>query len=92
MFGIDFYPTPREVIDQMLIDVDASGRYILEPSAGSGNIVNALKDRGAKEVIACEIDPRLRKVLSGECTVIADDFLTVTREQVSQRSWRRRSK
>lgn len=83
MFGIDFYPTPREVVDRMLMDVEVAGKYVLEPSAGSGNIVKALKERGAKEVIACEIDPRLRKVLSGECTVIADDFLTVTREQVS---------
>lgn len=83
MFGIDFYPTPAEVIDRMLMDVEVCGKYVLEPSAGSGNIVNALQERGAKEVIACEIDPRLRKVLSGMCTVITDDFLTLTREQIS---------
>ncbi len=83
MFGIDFYPTPAEVIDRMLMGVEVSGKFVLEPSAGSGNIVRALQNLGAREVLACEIDPRLRKILYGECTVIADDFLTVTREQVS---------
>ena len=83
MFGIDFYPTPAEVIDRMLMGVEVQGKFVLEPSAGSGNIVRALSRMGAREVLACEIDPRLRKILYGECTVITDDFLTVTREQVS---------
>lgn len=83
MFGIDFYPTPAEVIDRMLMGVEVAGKFVLEPSAGSGNIVRALQKIGAREVLACEIDPRLRKILSGDCTVIADDFLTVTSEQVS---------
>lgn len=83
MFGIDFYPTPKEVIEKMLIDVEVSGKYVLEPSAGSGNIVDALNERGAAQVLACEIDERLRKILHGKCDIIGDDFLTVTSEQVS---------
>lgn len=83
MFGIDFYPTPADVIDRMLMGVEVAGRYVLEPSAGSGNIVAAVKRMGAKDVVACEIDPRLRKILSGTCTILADDFLSVTREQIS---------
>ena len=82
-FGIDFYPTPQEVINRMLSETDIMGKYVLEPSAGSGNIVDELNRRGAAQVSACEIDPKLRKVLSGKCTLIADDFLTVTSEQVS---------
>lgn len=81
-WGIDFYPTPPEVIEQMLTDADVYGKFILEPSAGSGNIVDALNQRGAK-VSACEIDARLRKVLSGKCSIIAEDFMQVTSEQVS---------
>lgn len=83
MFGIDFYPTPAEVIDLMLTGTDIAGKYILEPSAGSGNIVDALTARGAQQVIACEIDERLRKILSGKCEIIGDDFLNVRAEQVS---------
>lgn len=39
IFNRDFYPTPIDVIEKMLIGVDISGKIILEPSAGSGNIV-----------------------------------------------------
>ncbi len=79
----DFYPTPREVIEQMMLGEDVSGKVILEPSAGSGNIVDWLKENGAREVIACENDPHCRKLLADKCRVIANDFLTVTSEQVS---------
>lgn len=79
----DFYPTPTEVIEQMMMGEKVSGKIILEPSAGSGNIVDWLKENGAREVIACENDPHCRKLLADKCRVIANDFLTVTSEQVS---------
>ncbi len=79
----DFYPTPNEVINTMMLGEDILGKTILEPSAGSGNIVKWLKENGAGEIIACEKDPHLRKLLAGECCLIAGDFLTVTPEQVS---------
>lgn len=82
-FGIDFYPTPTDVVEHMLMNADVAGKIILEPSAGSGNIVDVLNARLAKEVIACEIDSKLRKVLSGKCNVIACDFLSLTSEDVS---------
>ena len=49
IFNRDFYPTPIDVIEKMLIGVDISGKIILEPSAGSGNIVDYLNSRGAKK-------------------------------------------
>ena len=76
----DFYPTPKEVIDQMMMNEDIIGKTVLEPSAGKGNIVDWLKNNGAAQVIACEKDPNLRKLLDGKCEIIADDFLTVTAE------------
>lgn len=79
----DFYPTPREVIEQMMMNESVSGKVILEPSAGSGNIVDWLKENGAAEVIACENDKHCQKLLAGKCRLIAEDFLTVTSEQVS---------
>ena len=79
----DFYPTPEEVINTMMLGETIIGKTILEPSAGSGNIVRWLKANGAGEVIACEKDNNLQRLLSGECDIIADDFLSVTAEQVS---------
>ena len=79
----DFYPTPTSVIEQMMMGEDFIGKTILEPSAGKGNIVDWLKGHGAGQVIACENDPNIRKLLDGKCEVIANDFLTVTPEMVS---------
>lgn len=83
MFGIDFYPTPLQVIERMLAGVDLTNKVVLEPSAGSGCIVDYCKKAGAKEVLACEIDNDLQKLLSGKCRVIESDFLSVTDEMIS---------
>ena len=79
----DFYPTPAEVIAKMMMGEDFLGKTILEPSAGSGNIVDWMKRNGAGEVIACEKDPHNLKLLRGKCRIIAEDFLTVTSDMVS---------
>lgn len=83
IYNEDFYPTPTDVIEKMLSLTDIKNKIILEPSAGKGNIVNYLKEHGAKEVIACEKDRLLIPILKEKCEIIADDFLTVTPEQVS---------
>lgn len=42
----DFYPTPQNIIDKMLCNLDFSMiKSILEPSAGKGDIVEALKKK-----------------------------------------------
>lgn len=80
----DFYPTPREVIERMLQDETVLGKIVLEPSAGKGDIVNYLHEQGASRILACENDPNIRKLLStAPCEFLAEDFLTVTSEQVS---------
>ena len=79
----DFYPTPDEVINTMMMSEDFVGKTILEPSAGKGNIVDWLKKNGAGKVIACEKDTNIKKLLNGKCDIIADDFLTVSSEQIS---------
>lgn len=79
----DFYPTPEKVIEEMLQGHELAGKIILEPSAGSGNIVDYLQKNFAKEVIACEINGKLRRIVESKCRVIADDFLKVQREDVS---------
>ena len=42
----DFYPTPENLINKMLCDIDFKMIHsILEPSAGKGNIVEAIKKK-----------------------------------------------
>ena len=73
----DFYPTPDEVINTMMMGENFIGKTILEPSAGKGNIVDWLKKNGAGKVIACEKDTNIKKLLTGKCDIIADDFLSL---------------
>ena len=83
MFGDDFYPTKRETIEKMVLNSVLHGKVILEPSAGSGNIVDYLNGAGAKEVLACEIDSRLRAILGEKCRIVQNDFLELTAEAIS---------
>ena len=83
IFNQDFYPTPENVIADMLKMSDIQGKIILEPSAGVGNIVDYLQKAGAKEVIACEINDKFRAVLSGKCEIVGDDFLSLAKERIS---------
>lgn len=77
-----FYPTPVEVIDRIMMDEDVTGKKVLEPSAGTGNIVRWCMSHGAREVVAYEIDEYLRRIVSHECKVIGDDFLKATEADV----------
>lgn len=83
MFGSDFYPTPKEVIETMLSNSSVANKIILEPSAGKGDIVDYLISAGAKEVIACELNNDLCKILMTKCNIIANDFLTLKSEDIS---------
>jgi len=83
MFSPDFYPTPETVIQQMIEGLSIEGKVILEPSAGSGNIVRALQQAGAREVIACENDPQLIKITQSLCRVVEKDFLNLTSDKIS---------
>lgn len=83
IFNTDFYPTPEKVIVEMMKMSDVSGKIILEPSAGTGNIVDYLNTHGAKNVLASEINDKLRKTLQGRCEIIGTDFFQVRPEDVS---------
>lgn len=84
----DFYPTPRHLIDKMLFGIDFKMiRSILEPSAGSGNIVEVLKEKEkfhstyynkvTFDIDCVEIDSNLQHILKGKgFRVVHDDFLT----------------
>ncbi len=83
MFNKDFFPTPLEVIETMTEGETLQGAVILEPSGGKGDIVDYLLSAGAKNVIACEINEDLKKILQTKCKVIENDFLNLTSDKVS---------
>lgn len=83
IFNRDFYTTPRHVFDLMTMGEDLTDAVVLEPSAGSGNLVKFCQEMGARYVKACEINDTLRASLHSQCLVIAPDFLTVGRNQVA---------
>lgn len=84
----DFYPTPQNLIDKMLCDLDFSMiKSILEPSAGKGNIIEALKKKEEVhsygynkyqfEIDCIEVDQNLQHILKGKSfRVVYNDFLT----------------
>ena len=88
MLPKDYYPTPQNIIDKMLCDLDFTMiKSILEPSAGSGNIVEALKQKeGCKtryctkvcyDIDCIESDQNLQHILKGKnFRVVHNDFLT----------------
>lgn len=83
MFNNNFYPTPKEVIEQMCFGLDLMGKTVLEPSAGKGDIITYCRSMGAK-VVACEIHPDLALIASKKSDkFLKHDFLKVTEEEVS---------
>ena len=80
-----FYPTPKAIIDKMLCDLDFSMiESILEPSAGKGDIVEALEEKEESryhnyhfDIDCIEIDRNLQHILKGKgFRVVYNDFLT----------------
>ncbi len=83
MFNPDFYPTPLGVVEYMISQIDVNGKVILEPSAGSGNIVDALFKHGSKQVLTYEIEPDLQKIVATKSKLLGSDFLESKPEQLS---------
>lgn len=89
---IQFYPTPKPLIDKMLKDIEwYMIENILEPSAGKGNIVEGIIEKYPKyryssslpDIDCIEIDPNLRAILKnniaekyGNVRIVYDDFLS----------------
>lgn len=90
MLPKDFYPTPQNLIDKMLCDLDFSMiKSVLEPSAGKGDIVEALKKKEEShnkyygnskyqfDVDCIEMDQNLQHILKGKnFRVVYNDFLS----------------
>lgn len=81
MFGVQFYPTPPDLVDKMMKLVNWDGvQFVLEPSAGKGDLVAGVKkyiQKNPYKLDCAEIDPDLRAVLRERgYSVVANDFLT----------------
>jgi Domain of unknown function (DUF4942) len=84
----DFYPTPHKLIQKMLLHIDfRSIRTVLEPSAGKGNLAEAIIERfkynksyhrkDNYDIDTIEIDNNLQYILKGKgLRLVHDDFLT----------------
>lgn len=79
-----FFPTPPELVEQLieLADLYASDR-VLEPSAGKGDILDAIKEYDQyRELHALEVNSTLREILSlKNYTLVGDDFLEYNPEE-----------
>ena len=85
MYNAGFYPTPPAVAAQMLSGLNLDGKSILEPSAGKGDLCDAIirkgffgnQDRAKQKIHCCEIEPELQATLRGKgYTIVGTDFLT----------------
>lgn len=83
MFNQDFYPTPEDVIIQMLEGTEIENKIVLEPSAGKGNIIDYLNLNGAKNVLFCETEKDLQTISSQKAKFLKADFLQVTSAEIS---------
>ena len=80
----EFFPTPKAVISRMLAKIDPGARYYLEPSAGRGDIVEAINDRdgygwhrNGADIDCIESSRDLCAILTGkEFSVVGFDWLT----------------
>lgn len=73
----DFYATPVDVVKNFLNNYDLPKGNILEPSAGNGNVIKALRDKGIQNnITAIEIREEEENNLSRlSDKVIIDNFL-----------------
>ena len=87
----DFYPTPVTFLKEIARGLNWDKiQYVLEPSAGRGNIAEFVRnetkyvsaqgwnyDRKKVDIDCVEIEPELRSILTGKnFRVVHDDFLT----------------
>ncbi len=83
MINKDLYPTPTDVIQQMLVGSNITNAKILDPSAGFGNILDYAK-AFTSDLFCYEIEDRLQPILKDkQYRLLGEDFLKAQRENVS---------
>jgi len=80
-FNDTFFPTPINLASKMFAKVQGFPKFILEPSAGKGHLIEFYKEKFKRgnDVVAIENDRDLRAILrEKKITVIDNDFLNFT--------------
>lgn len=77
--GLDFFPTPAEVADQMVEAAEVqAGMRVLEPSAGMGHLADRIRAAGAEPDVV-ELSGDRRELLEEKgYNVVANDFMAFT--------------
>ncbi|MXV39359.1 DUF4942 domain-containing protein [Flavobacteriaceae bacterium Ap0902] len=75
IFNRDVYPTPEHVLDMMELDI--AGKKILDPHAGTGNILDYAFKLGADKIYYSEINESLAKSCENKGEQIGFDFLEI---------------
>lgn len=91
---LGFFPTPVEIARDLVRGVSLTkGQRVLEPSAGTGRIVDAVLDLTEADVMAVEVDTSMAVLLDqanharrnvpmgARCTVVCRDFLSMAFDQ-----------
>jgi hypothetical protein len=76
--GFDFFPTPKNVCVKMveLANINSLSMSVLEPSAGNGNIADAVKEQTGIICDVCEISSELSEILKEKgYNIVSSDFL-----------------
>lgn len=80
IYSPGFYPTPSDLAERMVEKAELKpGQSVLEPSAGSGNIIRAIVEEGGCSITSVEINTRLFDHLREtfeHMTHINSDFLS----------------
>ncbi len=80
----DFYPTPPDVAQMMLQQVNVTGKVVLEPSMGKGDLVDVIRSFSPKEILGCEKSDELRAISRSKVDrVLTNDFLELNKNDVS---------
>jgi hypothetical protein len=78
MFNKNFYPTPPNIIEKMAQGLDLKGAFVLEPSAGKGDIATYLRNQYAR-VDCIELDAELADFLRAKnFRILGSNFLNYT--------------
>ena len=81
-----FFPTPKELVEQLISLAEIKHQdSILEPSAGKGDILDAITtylNGDTSKLSACEVNYKLRELLELKgYKLVATDFLSLTSEK-----------
>lgn len=83
----DFYPTNQHIVRKMLsIARIEPHHYVLEPSAGAGDLASAIAQLGITKVDCFELHPMLQKAIKLQgFNLVGSDFLASTPQPIYHR-------